>query len=117
MDEYESRSHSKWECKCYVVFIPERRRKVLYGKLRRRSGEVLRKCAEEKERRIEEGHLMADHVDMMISIPPKHSMSSAVDFIKGNRAIHLARVYGKQNQDNAGKSLRARIFRVDVGPQ
>ena len=69
MDEYESLSHSKWECKYHVVFIPKCRRKTLYGELRRHLGEVFRKLAQQKESRIEEGHLMPDHVHMMISIP------------------------------------------------
>jgi len=76
MDEYESLSHSKWECKYHVVFIPRFRRKVLYGNLHRHLGEVFRKLAEQKECRIEEGHLLADHVQMMISIPPRYSVSS-----------------------------------------
>jgi REP element-mobilizing transposase RayT len=65
MDEYESLSHSKWECKYHVVFIPKCRRKVLYGSLRKHLGEVFRRLAEQRESRIEEGHLQADHVHMM----------------------------------------------------
>ena len=82
MDEYESLSHSKWECKYHVVFIPKCRRKTLYGELRRHLGEVFRKLAQQKESRIEEGHLMPDHVHMMISIPPKYAVSQVVGFIK-----------------------------------
>src|ERR1700726_1910324 len=75
MDEYESLSHSKWEGKYHVVFIPKCRRKTLYGELRRHLGEVFRKLALQKESQIEEGHLMPDHVHMMISIPPKYTRS------------------------------------------
>jgi putative transposase len=71
MDEYRSLNHTKWECKSPVVFIPKCRRKALYGELRRSLGEVLKRLAEQKESRIEEGHLMVDHVHLMISIPPK----------------------------------------------
>ncbi len=71
MDEYEGLSHTKWECKYHVIFIPKFRRKVLYGKLRQHLGEVFRTLAAQKESRIEEGHLLADHVHMMIAIPPK----------------------------------------------
>jgi putative transposase len=71
MDEYESLSHSKWECKYHVVFIPKCRRKALYGEPRRHLGEVFRKLAQQS--RIVEGHLMPDHVHMMISIPPKYA--------------------------------------------
>ena len=92
MDEMESLSHTKWECKYHVVFIPKCRRKTLYEELRRRLGEVFRKLAEQKESRIEEGHLMPDHVHMMIAIPPKYAVSQVIGFIKGKSAIHLARV-------------------------
>src|SRR5258705_8378422 len=75
MDEYESLSHSKWECKYHVVFIPKCRRKTLYGELSPHLGDVFRKLALQKESRVEEGHLMLDHVHMMISIPPKYAVS------------------------------------------
>jgi putative transposase len=78
MDEYESLSHSKWECKYHVIFIPKCRRKTLYKELRQHLGEVFRRLAEQKQSRIEEGHLMADHVHMMISIPPKYAVSEVV---------------------------------------
>ena len=82
MDEYECLSHSKWECKYHVVFIPKCRRKTLYGKLRRHLGEVLRKLAQQKERRIVEGHLMPGQVHMMISIPQKYAVSQVVGFTR-----------------------------------
>ena len=70
MDEFESLSHTKWDCKYHVVFIPKCRRKSLYGQLRQHLGEVFKRLAAQKESRIEEGHLMVDHVHMMIAIPP-----------------------------------------------
>jgi putative transposase len=66
-------------------------KKTLYQQLRRHLGEVFRSLAQQKESRIEEGHLMSDHVHMMISIPPKYAVSQVVGFIKGKSAIHLAR--------------------------
>lgn len=90
MDEYENLSHTKWECKYHVVFIPKYRRKVLFEKLREHLGPVFRKLAEQKESRVEEGHVMVDHVHMMISIPPKLSVSHVVGYIKGKSAIHIA---------------------------
>ena len=99
MDESESLSHSKWECKYHVVFIPKCRRRTLYEQLRRHLGEVFRKLAEQRESRIEEGHLMQDHVHMLISIPPKYAVSQVVGYIKGKSAIHLARVYGWSRRD------------------
>lgn len=75
MDSSKSLSHSKWECKYHVIFIPKCRRKVIYEELRRHLDEVFRKLAEQKEFRVLEGHLMADHVHMLISIPPKYAVS------------------------------------------
>jgi putative transposase len=86
MDKFESLSHTAWECKYHVVFIPKCRRKALYGELRVHLGEVFRKLASQKESRVEEGHLLPDHVHMLLSIPPKHSVSQVVGFIKGKSA-------------------------------
>ena len=114
MDEYESLSHSKWECKYHVVFIPKCRRKVLYGNLRQHLGEVFHKLAEQKENRVVEGHLQPDHVHMLLSIPPKYAVSSVVGFIKGKSAIHLARTYGERKQNYAGQSFWARGYFVST---
>ncbi len=114
MDEYESLSHTKWECKYHVIFIPKFRRKVLYGKWRQHLGEVLRALAAQKECRIEEGHLMADHVHMMIAIPPKFAVSQVIGFIKGKSAIHLARVYGERKRNFVGQHFWARGYWVST---
>ena len=117
MDEYESLSHSKWDCKyCkyHVVFIPKCRRKTIYAQLRPHLGEVFRKLAEQKESRILEGHLLADHVHMMISIPPKYAVSQVVGFIKGKSAIHLARVYGEKKRNFVGQHFWARGYFVST---
>src|SRR5712675_1100006 len=114
MDEYESLSHSKWECKYHVVFIPKCRRKTLYGELRPHLGDVFRKLALQKESRVEEGHLMLDHVHMMISIPPKYAVSQVVGFIKGKSAIHLARVYGEKKRNFVGQHFWARGYFVST---
>jgi putative transposase len=79
----ESLSHTKWECKNHVVFIPKCRRKTLYGELRQHLGEVFRKLAGQKESRIEEGHLLPDHVHMMIAIPPKYAVSQVIGLSRG----------------------------------
>ena len=86
MDEYESLSHTKWECKYHVVFIPKGRRKTLFGQLRQHLGEVFHKLAAQKESRIEESHLQPDHVHMLISIPPKYAVSQVVGFMKPETA-------------------------------
>jgi putative transposase len=114
MDELESLSHTKWECKYHVVFIPKRRRRTLYVGLRRHLGELFRKLALQKECRIEEGHLMSDHVHMMISIPPKYAVSQVVGYIKGKSAIHLARVYGERKRSFVGQHFWARGYYVST---
>lgn len=114
MDQYQSLSHSQWECKYHVIFIPKCRRKVLYGQLRRYLGEVLRRLAEQKESRIEEGHLMSDHVHMLISIPPKYSVAQVIGYLKGKSAIHLARVYGGRKRSFVGQHFWARGYFVST---
>ena len=108
MDESESLSHAKWECKYHLVFIPKCRRKTLYEQLRRHLGEVFRTLAEQRQCRILEGHLMPDHVHMLISIPPKYAVSSVVGFLKGKSAIHLARVSGERRRNFVGQRFWAR---------
>jgi REP-associated tyrosine transposase len=114
MDEFESLSHSAWECKCHVVFIPKCRRRVLYEQLRRYLGEVFRKLVLQRESRIEEGHLMPDHVHMLISIPPKYAVSQVLGFIKGKSAIHLARVCGERKRHFVGQHFWARGYFVST---
>jgi putative transposase len=114
MDLYESLSHSKWECKYHVIFIPKYRRQVLYGQLRCHLGEVFHRLAAQKESRIEEGHLMPDHVHMLISIPPKYAVSQVVGYIKGKSAIHIARVYGERKRNFVGQHFWARGYFVST---
>ncbi len=78
MKNYESLSHTRYDCKYHVVFIPKYRRKKIYGAIRRHLGEIFHELAKQKESRILEGHLMSDHVHMCISIPPKFAVSSVV---------------------------------------
>jgi putative transposase len=114
MDEFENLSHTKWECKYHVVFIPKYRRKVLYGELKKYLGPVFRQLAEQRESRIEAGHLMPDHVHMLLSIPPKCAVSQVIGYIKGKSAIHLARADGERKRGFVGQTFfGARIFRLD----
>ena len=114
MDKTDSLNHTKWDCKYHVVFIPKGRRKLLYAELRKHLGEVFRTLAQHKESRIEEGHLMIDHVHMMISIPPKYAVSQVVGYIKGKSAIHLARVYGEKKRNFVGQHFWARGYFVST---
>ena len=114
MDKYESLSHTKWECKYHVVFIPKCRRRALYEELRKPLIEVFRDLARQKESRIEEGHLMPDHVHMLLAIPPKYAVSQVVGYIKGKSAIHLARVYGERKRNFVGQHFWARGYFVST---
>ena len=97
MSEYQTLAHTTWECKYHVVFIPKYRRKGLYKELRKDLGVVFKGLAQQRESQIEEGHLMADHVHMLISIPPKYAVAQVVGYIKGKSAIYIARNYlGRQ---------------------
>ena len=114
MDKYESLSHSIWECKYHVVFIPKCRRKTLNAALRPHLGRVFRQLAEHRESRVEEGHLMADHVHMLLSIPPKYGVSQVVGYIKGKSAIHLARTYAERKRNFVGQHFWARGYFVST---
>ena len=114
MDTFESLNHSVWDCKYHVVFIPKCRRKTLYEELRRYLGEVFRKLAAQKESRIEEGHLLPDHVHMLIAIPPKYAVAQVVGVMKGKSAIHLARVYGERKRNFVGQHFWARGYYVST---
>ena len=114
MSNYKTLQHTEWDCKYHVIFIPKYRRKVLYGHLRRHLGEIFRTLARQRESEIEEGHLMSDHVHMMISIPPKYSVAQVVGFIKGKSAIHIARHFGERRRNFVGQHFWARGYFVST---
>src|SRR5262245_65980608 len=99
MDEHESLSHTKWECKYHVVIIPKCRRKTLFGQIRQHLGEVFHQLEAHKESRIAAGRLKPDHVQMLISIPPKYAVSQVVGSIKNISAVPAARTYGVRNSN------------------
>ena len=102
MNEYESLNHTKWKGQYQVVFIAKYRRKALYGSLRQHLGGLFRELARQKECATGEGHLMLDHVHMLISIPPKYSVSQVVGYIRGKSAIPIARTYGGKRRNFVG---------------
>ncbi len=114
MHTYETLKHTTWECKYHIVFIPKYRRKALYTQLRRDLGPVFRDLAEQKECKVEEGHLMPDHVHMLLSVPPKYSVSAVMGFIKGKSAIHIARVYAGRRRNFVGQHFWARGYWVST---
>ena len=114
MSDYESLSHSKWDCKYHLVFIPKRRRKTIYGNLRAKLGPIFHELAEQKQCRIIEGHLMPDHVHMCIKIPPKYSVSSVIGFIKGKSAIAIVRQFCGKVKNFAGEHFWARGYAIST---
>ena len=111
---FHSMSHSKWDCKYHVVFVPKRRRKAVFGNIRRHLGSVFHELARQKECRIIEGHLLPDHVHMCISIPPKHSVASVIGFLKGKSAIAIARQFGGRQRNFTGEHFWARGYCVST---
>lgn len=114
MRDYQSLAHTTWDCKYHVVFIPKRRKKVIFGVIRKHLGKVFRELAEQKECQIVEGHLMPDHVHMCISIPPKYSVSYVVGYIKGKSAISIARRFMGKSRNFTGESFWARGYFVST---
>ena len=114
MNNVQSLSHTAWECKYHVVWIPKYRKKKLYGKLRAHLGALLKDLARQKESTVVEGHQMGDHVHMLLSIPPKYAVSQVIGFIKGKSAIHIARTYVGQRKNFTGQNFWARGYFVST---
>ena len=114
MGTAESLSHTRWQCKYHHVWTPKCRRKVLYGQLLKHLGEVLHDLALQKESKILEGHLQADHVHKLVSIPPKYSVAQVVGFIKGKSAIHIARTYLGRRRNYHGMHFWSRGYYVST---
>jgi putative transposase len=111
---YRSLSHSKWDCKYHVVFIPKKRRKALFGQAQRHLGEIFRALVRHKECQILEGHLMPDPVDVCIAIPPKYAVASVIVFLKGESAIAIARQLCGKERNFTGEHLWARGYAVST---
>ncbi len=114
IEGYRSLSHSKWDCKYHVVFIPKKRRKALFGQVRRQLREIFHALARQKECQILEGHLMVDHVHMCIAIPPKYAVASVIGFLKGKSAIAIARDVCGEERNFTGEHLWARGYAVST---
>lgn len=111
---YESLTHSKWDCKYHIVFIPKGRKKTLYGKIRKYLGRVFHELAAQRESTIVEGHMVQDHVHMLVKIPPKYSVAEVVGYIKGKSAIAVARQFGGRQRNFNGERLWARGYAVST---
>jgi len=114
MKDYQSLCHSRWDCKYHVVFIPKRRKKKIYGSLRKHLGEIFRDLAQQKESEIVEGHLRSDHVHICISIPPKYAVANVIGFIKGKSTISIARNLMGKTRNFTGENFWARGYFVST---
>lgn len=114
MKEYQRLSHARWDCKYHIVFIPKRRKKRMYGALRRQLVEVFHELASHKESKIVEGYVMPDPIHRCISIPPKYAVSNVVGYLKGKSAITIARRFGGRTKNFTGESFWARGYFVST---
>lgn len=111
---YLSLSHSKWDCKYHVVFVPKYRKKKLYGKIRKFLGPVFHELAKQRESKIIKGSMVQDHVHMLISIPPKYSVAEVIGYIKGKSAIAVARQFCGRQRNFNGEKFWARGYAVST---
>ena len=111
---YTSLSHSRWDCKYHLVFVPKYRKKVLYGKIRKYLITVFHELVRQKGCGILEGHMVVDHVHMLIEIPPKYAVSEIVGYIKGKSAIAIARQFGGRKRNFNGENFWARGYAVST---
>ena len=117
MTQQHHLNHATWDCKYHVVFIPKYRKKAIFGKIKKNLGAVFHDLARRRECRIEEGHLMADHVHMLLSIPPKYSVAEVIGFLKGKSSIWIAQNIERKAKNFTGHKFWARgYFRLDGGP-
>jgi putative transposase len=114
MRDYKSLTHTRWDCKYHIVFIPKKRKKLIYGAIRKHLGEILHELAKRKGVVIEEGHLMKDHVHICISIPPKYAVSNVVGYLKGKSAISIARKFKGRQRNFTGENFWARGYFVST---
>jgi len=111
---YQSLSHSKWDCKDHVIFVPKYRRKTMFLELRQYLGPVFHELARQKECQMIEGHLLPDHVHMCIEILPKYAVSSVIGFVKGKSAIAIARRFKGKQRNFEGENVWARGYAVST---
>ena len=111
---YQSLSHSKWDCKYHIIFVPKYRRKILYGDIRAFLGPVFHELARQKECTIIEGHMPRDHVHICMEIPPKHAVASIIGFLKGKSAIAIARKFAGKAKNFSGENFWARGYAVST---
>jgi putative transposase len=114
METYKSLSHSRYDCKYHIVFVPKGRKKSLYGKIREYLKGIFHELARQKGCEIIKGYLMQDHVHMRITIPPKLAVSEVIGYLKGKSAIAIARQFGGKQRNFNGENFWARGYAVST---
>jgi putative transposase len=114
MKEWQSLAHTKWECKYHVVIVPKYRKKVLYGRMKKRIGEILRELCRYKGIELLEGHAMPDHIHMCISVPPKYSVAMTIGYLKGKSAIRIHREMPGTHKGFTNKNFWTRGYCVST---
>jgi putative transposase len=114
MREWQSLAHVKWECKYHVVIVPKYRKKVLFGRVRRDVGKIIRQLCRQKDVELIEGHAMPDHIHLVLSVPPKYSIAMVMGYLKGKSAIHLHRQLQGVKQGFTGKHFWSRGYCVST---
>ena len=109
-----SLAHTVWECKYHIVWVPKRRRKVIYGKLKIEIGKILRRLCNYKGIEVLEGNACIDHIHICLSIPPKYSVSTVVGYLKGKSAMIVFENYSSLRKNFRGHSFWARGYYVST---
>lgn len=114
MTDENSLSHTRWNCKYHIVFIPKYRRKAIYGKIRQDIGQILRQLCTYKGVEIIEAHACIDHVHMLVSIPPKLSVSSFMGYLKGKSSLMIFDRHANLKYKNGNRHFWARGYYVST---
>ena len=109
-----SLSHTRWNCKYHIVFIPKYRRKEIYGKLRANIGQIIRQLCEYKDVEIIEAHAMSDHIHMLVKIPPKLAVSTFMGYLKGKSSLMIFEKYANMKYKYGNRHFWCRGYYVDT---
>ena len=114
MKQWQTLSQVKWDCKYHIVLVPKYRKRVFYGRLKKEIGGVLRELFKQKGGDVLEGHAMSDHIHVCVSLPPKHSVSQVMGYVKGKSAIQIHRKFLGRNKNMTGFHFWSRGYCVST---
>jgi putative transposase len=110
----DSLAHTVWECKYHIVWVPKRRRKVIFGRLRREIGTIIRRLCKYKGIEMMEGNTGIDHIHILVSIPPKYSVATIAGYLKGKSAMIVFEKYSNLRKNFKGHNFWARGYYVST---